>query len=543
MDGLEAQSFGAPPYKPVSPDAMFFAEQEWNGALGQHAVRYLTPFEQESDPRGPVKSNGGRTGHTFAAERASEGTNVFTAAIAHVQALQARGKRVIVAAFTAGARERLATLFAENGFTEARKIESFAEAEALPGSQVGFAVLGVEEGYETPNLAVIGEQDILGDRLVRPRRKARRAADLITEATSLAIGDFVVHADHGIGRFDGLTTITALGAPHDCLEIGYAGGDKLYLPVENIELLSRYGSGDGVAQLDRLGGAAWQSRKARLKQRLREIASELIKIAALRQLREAPVLVPPQVEYDEFVARFPYDETDDQAASIQAVLDDLASGKPMDRLVCGDVGFGKTEVALRAAFIAAYSGLQVAVVVPTTLLARQHFATFTAPLQRTAGAHRPGLPPGQRQGAAGGQGQSRGGHHRHHRRHARAPRQEHHVQSPRPADRRRGAALRRRPQGATEAPARGGARAHPDRHADPAHPATGAVGRTRAVADYHAADRPAGGAHLHLALRSRDRPRGAAARTLSRRPELLCRAAHRRSGGGARSSLPSRRPN
>jgi transcription-repair coupling factor (superfamily II helicase) len=377
VDGLEAHSFGAPPYKPVSPDAMFFAEREWNNALGQHAVRYLTPFEAESDPRGPVKSNGGRTGHTFAAERAGEGSNVFTAAIVHVQGLQARGKRVIVAAFTAGARERLATLFAEHGFTEARKIESFAEAEALPGGQVGFAVLGVEEGYETPNLAVIGEQDILGDRLVRPRRKARRAADLITEATSLAIGDFVVHADHGIGRFDGLTTITALGAPHDCLEIAYAGGDKLYLPVENIELLTRYGSGDGIAQLDRLGGAAWQGRKARLKQRLREIASELIKIAALRQLREAPVLTPPQVEYDEFVARFPYDETDDQAASIQAVLDDLASGKPMDRLVCGDVGFGKTEVALRAAFIAAFSGLQVAVVVPTTLLARQHFATFT----------------------------------------------------------------------------------------------------------------------------------------------------------------------
>ena len=237
-------------------------------------------------------------------------------------------------------------------------------------------MLGVEQGFETPNLAVIGEQDILGDRLVRPRRRARRAADLITEATSLAVGDFVVHADHGIGRFEGLTTITALGAPHDCLELTYAGGDKLYLPVENIELLSRYGSGDGVAQLDRLGGAAWQNRKARLKQRIREIASELIKIAALRQLREAPVLVPPQVDYDEFVARFPYEETDDQAVSIQTVLDDLASGKPMDRLVCGDVGFGKTEVALRASFIAAFAGLQVAVVVPTTLLARQHFATF-----------------------------------------------------------------------------------------------------------------------------------------------------------------------
>ena len=377
VEGLEAQSFGAPPYKPVSPEAMFFSDREWDKALAQQTVRYLTPFEQESDPRGPVKSNGGRTGHTFAAERASEGTNVFTAAIAHVQGLQARGKRVIVATFTAGARERLGTLVAEHGFTDARKIETFGEAEALSSAQVGFAVLGVEEGYETPTLAVISEQDILGDRLVRPRRKARRAADLITEATSLAIGDFVVHADHGIGRFDGLTTITALGAPHDCLEIAYAEGAKLYLPVENIELLSRYGSADGQVPLDRLGGLAWQTRKARLKQRIRDMAEKLIKVAALRALHQAPVLSPPDGLYDEFSARFPYEETEDQEASIGAVLDDLASGKPMDRLICGDVGFGKTEVALRASLIAVLAGKQVAVVVPTTLLARQHFHTFT----------------------------------------------------------------------------------------------------------------------------------------------------------------------
>ena len=238
-------------------------------------------------------------------------------------------------------------------------------------------MLGIEQGFETADLAVIGEQDVLGDRLVRPRRKARRAADVITEATSLSVGDFVVHADHGIGRFDGLTTITALGAPHDCLEIAYAEGAKLYLPVENIELLSRYGSADGAVQLDRLGGVAWQTRKARLKQRIRAIAAELIKIAALRQLREAPSMTPSEGAFDEFVARFPYGETEDQTASIATVLEDLASGKPMDRLVCGDVGFGKTEVALRAAFVAALSGFQVAVVVPTTLLARQHFATFS----------------------------------------------------------------------------------------------------------------------------------------------------------------------
>ncbi len=376
-EGLESQTFGAAPYKPIPPDAMFIGDDEWKAQLGQRTVRLLTPFEQPADAKDPIRTMGGRTGRTFAAERAAEGINLYSAVIAHLRSLQSQGKRVIVASFTPGARERLATLFIEHGFADARKVASDAEAEALRKTEAAFAVLGLEQGFETPNLAVIGEQDILGDRLVRPRRKARRAADLITEATSLAIGDFVVHADHGIGRFDGLTTITALGAPHDCLEIGYAGGDKLYLPVENIELLTRYGSSDVAAQLDRLGGAAWQSRKSRLKQRIREIASELIKIAALRQLREAPSMAPPEGTFDEFIARFPHEETEDQAASIQSVMDDLSAGKPMDRLVCGDVGFGKTEVALRAAFIAAMSGFQVAVVVPTTLLARQHFKTFS----------------------------------------------------------------------------------------------------------------------------------------------------------------------
>jgi transcription-repair coupling factor (superfamily II helicase) len=377
VEGLEALKFGAPPYKPVPPSRLFFTPQEWADTLQGRLVRLLSPFEQAA-PAGAaaLRSIGGRTGRNFAVERSAENLNLFEVAARHVHTLQGQGKHVIVAAFTPGARERLAALLGDNKLGTARKVDSYAEAVTLPREVTALAVLGVEQGFETPHLAVIGEQDILGDRLVRPRRKARRAADVITEATSLAIGDFVVHADHGIGRFDGLTTITALAAPHDCLEISYAGGDKLYLPVENIELLSRYGAADGLVQLDRLGGAGWQTRKARLKQRLREIAGELIKIAALRQLRQAPAIEPPQRELEEFVARFPYDETEDQAASIHNVLDDLASGKPMDRLVCGDVGFGKTEVALRAAFTVALAGLQVAVVVPTTLLARQHFATF-----------------------------------------------------------------------------------------------------------------------------------------------------------------------
>jgi transcription-repair coupling factor (superfamily II helicase) len=378
-EGLESERFGAPPYKPVPPDEMFLDAKDWGKALGSHKVVRLTPFEM-ADGEG-VRPWRGRMGRSFAPERQNPDANVFDAVVGHVKQIQASHRRVIVAAWTAGARERLASLLSDHGLKATAKVDGYADALALEPGVTGLAVLGLEQGFETPELAVVAEQDILGDRLVRPRRKAKRAADVLTEATSLSVGDLVVHADHGIGRFHGLKTITALGAPHDCLELKYAGGDTLYLPVENIELLSRYGSHDGDTQLDKLGGVAWQSRKARLKKRLREMAGELIKIAALRQLREAPVLVPPQGAYDEFVARFPYEETEDQAASIDAVLADLQSGRPMDRLVCGDVGFGKTEVALRAAFVAAMNGLQVAIVVPTTLLARQHSRTVNERFQ------------------------------------------------------------------------------------------------------------------------------------------------------------------
>src|SRR6185295_12917141 len=157
--------------------------------------------------------------------------------------------------------------------------------------------------------------------------------------------------------------------------------DRLFLPVENIELLSRYGSEETGVELDRLGGVAWQARKARLKQRVKEMADELIRTAAARELKQADVITPPEGLYDEFSARFPYDETDDQLAAIDAVIADLARGRPMDRLICGDVGFGKTEVALRSAFLTVMSGKQVAVVVPTSLLARQHHATFVQRFQ------------------------------------------------------------------------------------------------------------------------------------------------------------------
>lgn len=374
VEGLEAQTFGAPPYKPVPPKQMYLDEAEWQALLATREHGVFTAFN-DGDEAGTVDL-GGRRSRNFAPERLADGGDLFGAVIGQIKSRVGQHKRVIVASWTPGARERLTKLLTERGLDKARPVANYAEALALPGDCVAMAVLGLEHGFETDELLVIGEQDILGDRLVRPRRARKKAADVITEATALAIGDLVVHADHGIGRFQSLKTVEALGASHDCLELVYAGGDKLFLPVQNIELLSRYGSDSEAAQLDRLGGAGWQTRKARLKQRLREIASELIKVAAMRVLREAPQMAPPDGAYDEFVARFPFEETDDQMGSIEAVLEDLNAGRPMDRLVCGDVGFGKTEVALRAAFVAALAGFQVAVVVPTTLLARQHYRSF-----------------------------------------------------------------------------------------------------------------------------------------------------------------------
>ncbi len=371
-----AQRGSGPPYRPLPPSRLYLEQSEWRAGLDRAPVARLTPF---SLPHGqePGIEIDARQGRNFAAERAQPGANVFEAVTKHVGALQSAGKRVAIALWSDGARERMSHVLRDHGLVNLSPVNSWQDAVRLPTPQVALAVLGLESGFETSGAAVISEQDILGDRLVRPRRPSRRAENFIAEATSLAAGDLVVHVDHGIARFVQLRAIEAAGAPHDCLELHYAGGDKLFLPVENIELLSRYGSDETEVDLDRLGGGAWQARKARMKNRIREIAGELIKIAAERQLREAAQLTVERGPYDEFCAGFPYEETEDQQGAIDVVLTELASGRPMDRLICGDVGFGKTEVALRAAFVTAMQGKQVAVVVPTTLLARQHTSTFT----------------------------------------------------------------------------------------------------------------------------------------------------------------------
>jgi len=364
------------PYHPVEPEALYLSEDELAGALAIAAPVRLSAYGVSDVLGRDVYNLDYLRGRNFSGERTAGDTNVFQAAVDHISDLRAKGRRVLVAAWTEGSRERLTQVLEEHGLGNVKAVESLKQVREAPKNFVVTAVLGLEAGFESDDLVVIAEQDILGDRLVRRGRKRRKNSDFISEVSGLNEGDIVVHVDHGIGRFVGLKSIEAAGAPHDCLELRYHGDDRLFLPVENIELLSRYGGEGSEAMLDRLGGGAWQARKAKLKKKLLEMAGGLIKIAAEREMRGAPKLLPPDGLWDEFAARFPYEETEDQLGAIDSVVDDLAAGKPMDRLVCGDVGFGKTEVALRSAFVAAMNGLQVAVVVPTTLLARQHYKTF-----------------------------------------------------------------------------------------------------------------------------------------------------------------------
>ena len=357
-------------YKPIKPELFYISPDDLFDLLNNREQRKFIVLPQ---PTGPNSLDmRARIGRNFAPERQNEELGLFEEFAKHIIEKR-KTTSVIIASMSLGARERLYGLLQDQGLSGMVNIKTWKDINHAIGS-ISLAVWHLEHGFEAPGLTIISEQDVLGELIIRKTNKKRRAKDFLTEASSLSVGDLVVHVDHGVGRYRGLETVKAAGAPHDCLLLEYANNDRLYLPVENVELLSRYGHETGL--LDRLGGSAWQAKKAKLKERIREMADKLLRIAAERSLRKSEILEVSPDKWNAFCARFPYVETDDQLNAIEDVVSDMSSGKPMDRLICGDVGFGKTEVALRAAFIAASAGTQVAIIAPTTLLARQHFKSF-----------------------------------------------------------------------------------------------------------------------------------------------------------------------
>lgn len=359
-------------YRPIAPNSLYILGDEYQAIMSAQDVLPVHPFASPYD-EGKLAS---KRAHDFADVRMQPGANVFKDLAKYILTLQSEKKTVLIACYSQGSRDRMKVMMEEGGAGLPYPCDNWHQVTRLKAGQVGAVILHLEHGFVADDLAVITEQDILGDRLARKSAKRRKADNFLREVGSLSPGDLVVHIDHGVGRFEGLETLKAGGLLHDCLKITYAGGDRLFVPVENIDLLSRFGSDEGHTELDKLGGAGWQARKARVKKDLMRMAEGLLAIAANRLLREADTIEIDAGHYNEFVARFPYQETDDQLRAIEETLGDLKSGRPMDRLICGDVGFGKTEVALRAAYVAAMSGAQVAIIAPTTLLVRQHFANF-----------------------------------------------------------------------------------------------------------------------------------------------------------------------
>jgi len=354
-------------YRAVPMELLYMPAEEWRERLQHHETVDLTPFA----PSPGQKDAGARKARDFGDIRAQNAGELYGHIRDYVERLMRSGKQVLLAAYSNGSRDRLKTILEQQGL---HKIEVVEKGNTK--APLAISVLGLAHGFETPETAVLTEQDMLGDRLTRITKKKKKSDAFIFEISQLHEGDYVVHEEHGVGQFEKLETLVVDGVPRDCLKLVYSGGDKLFVPVENLDVLSRYGAAENGAVLDKLGGSAWQARKARVKRDLLALANELLKVAAMRVLRQTEPINVTDGSYEKFAAGFPYPETEDQAKAIFDVLGDLDNDQAMDRLVCGDVGFGKTEVAMRAAAVTALSGFQVAVIAPTTLLARQHYQNF-----------------------------------------------------------------------------------------------------------------------------------------------------------------------
>jgi len=360
-------------YRPLAQEALYLGKDEFKIALASASTHKASVFVEPESPT--VLDFGFKAARDFAPERA-RGDNIYEAAAKHFASITKSGRNALFAAYSPGSRARIASILEEAGAPSVQA-DNWQEAQGFAAKgKIAAMVLPLDTGFASATLEILTEQDVLGDRLVRRKKKRRDSDAFMAELQALTKGDLVVHVEHGIGKYMGLEPVPVGKSQHDCVQLEYKGGDKLFIPVENIDVLSRYGSSEEAVMLDRLGGEAWQKRRAKLKERITAIAGELMNVAAERALKKAPVFEAEEAAYNQFVDRFPWEETEDQDAAIADVLRDLESGKPMDRLVCGDVGFGKTEVALRAAFVAAMNGQQVAIVAPTTLLARQHFQNF-----------------------------------------------------------------------------------------------------------------------------------------------------------------------
>ncbi len=359
------------------PESLYVRPSEWHAAVSPHRVIELEALDVlSSDDQRKLAFRCYQTSE-LRPEGGHRSASGFAPVAAKLRSWADQGTQSVIFATSTNRLQKLVGLLQGHGVTPRVTDETIADLPHAPGTIT--AVRGrLSEGFRLPdeNLAVISDADIFGTARKRAARRVS-ASQLLKNLDALKSGDYVVHLDHGVGHYKGLTHLKVADTEGDYLHLVYSGGDKLYLPVDRINLVQKYVGADGTApNLDKLGGASWDNAKRKTRESVLAMARELLGIYAARQLDERTPYGEPDELYREFEARFPFEETPDQRQAIDDVLADLGGSKPMDRLVCGDVGYGKTEVALRAAFLAAMNGGQVAVLVPTTVLAHQHAETF-----------------------------------------------------------------------------------------------------------------------------------------------------------------------
>ncbi|MAT49630.1 MAG: transcription-repair coupling factor [Porticoccaceae bacterium] len=368
------EEYGVDPTRPLlAPRHLFLSAGELFGALGRYPRTDLSPH--------PAPAKAGSM--DFPARQPDE-VAIDSRAARPVMALETllstTNHRTLFCAESSGRREALLELLKDAGIAPA-PVDTWGDFVSR-SEPLAITTFALERGLvlEQPALRIITESQLFGQQVMQRRRRNRGRDNselVVRNLTELKPGAPVVHADHGVGRFRGLETLAVDGASQEFLALAYADDAKLYVPVANLHLISRYGGGDeALAPLHRLGTDQWTKAKRKASEQIRDTAAELLDIYARRAAREGFSYSDPGADYQRFCAEFPFEETPDQQDAIDAVFKDMRSPQPMDRLVCGDVGFGKTEVAMRAAFLAVASGKQVMMLVPTTLLAQQHFDNF-----------------------------------------------------------------------------------------------------------------------------------------------------------------------
>lgn len=364
-------------YRPIKREFLYSTVDEWTSLKVKHQHVSVEDFDVLGDVQEMNVHVNLPAQNLLLAGGDYVGNTRFDRAITGIKKAREKGFSVLLTAFAPSSLTRIENALKDKGYENipfAKSFESFKKSKSLQlaVAPLDWGVENEEDGY-----VIFTEQDLFGEKNNKPtRKKKRKAEEVISHFSELEVGSLIVHDNHGIGRFEGLRTMEINGETQDFVHLEYDGGDRLFVPVVSLDLLSKYGGDAESTKLDKLGGAAWQARKAKVKEDLLAMAGELIEVAAKRKTRKGHRYSQPDGLYDEFCAGFPYIPTSEQLAAVEDVESDMYSDRAMDRLVVGDVGFGKTEVAMRAAFLAAADGKQVALIVPTTLLARQHHENF-----------------------------------------------------------------------------------------------------------------------------------------------------------------------